>query len=187
MVRRRRLAGRRGPVSRGTMTPCPGQSDRPRDRGPRMTGVEQPPPVVAALRRAVVELCAGRHDVAVEQGPVTDEPGSHGWRTALSPSGQGSGVWFWFDGFDEDLMLFVDDEYYAEWLDLTDVPAVVADVVGICAAVLDGRLWVSRDGRRRHLDLQAPDGRRWTLPGGRDSLLPWRRPARDGGLPGHGS
>ena len=151
-----------------------------------MTDVEQPPLVVTALRRAVEELCAGRRDVAVEHDDVTEEPGSPGWDTALSPVGRGSSVWFWYDGFDEDLMLMVDDEYYAEWLDLIDVPAVVADVVGICAAVLAGRLRVRRDGRRRHLDLETADGRRWSLPGGRDSLLPWRRPVRDGDLPGYG-
>ena len=104
-----------------------------------MTEVEQFPPVVAALRRAVAELCTGRRDVAV-----------------------------------------------AQWLDLTDVPAVITDVVGSCAAGLAGRRRIRLDGRRRHRDLQAADGRRWTLPGGRDSRLPWRRPVCDGGLPGQG-
>ena len=68
-------------------------------------------------------------------------------------------------------MLFVDDEYDAEGVDLADVPAVVADAVGIRAAVLVGRPSVRRDGWRRHLDLEAEDGRRWALPGGRDSVL----------------
>ena len=78
------------------------------------------------------------------------------------------------------------DVAVAQWLDLTDVPAVLTDVVGSCAAVLAGRPRIRRDGRRGHLDLQAADGRRSTLPGGHDSRRPWRRPVRDGGLPGQG-
>jgi hypothetical protein len=54
---------------------------------------EQPPQLMAALRRAVEELCAGRTDVVIEHNFV-DEPGSYGWNTILSPVGQGSQVWF---------------------------------------------------------------------------------------------
>lgn len=151
-----------------------------------MTEVEeQPPPVMTALRRVVEELCAGRGDVVVEHDFV-NEPGSYGWNTTLSPVGRGLGVWFWFDGFDDDLMLMVDDEYYFEWLDLTDEAAVVADVLGMCSAVLAGHLHVRREGRWRHLDLWTTDGRRWTGRGGRDSHLPWKRSVLDGRLPGYG-
>jgi hypothetical protein len=118
-----------------------------------MTEVEeQPPQVMTVLRRAVDELCAGRTDVTVEHNFV-DEPGSYGWNTILSPVGQGAGVWFWFDGMNEDLMLMVDDEYYSEWLDLTDEAVVVADVLGNCSAVLAGNLQIRREGRWRHLDI----------------------------------
>jgi hypothetical protein len=149
----------------------------------------QPPKLMAALRRAVEELCADRTDVVIEHNFV-DEPGSYGWNTILSPVGQGSQVWFWFDGFDEDLMLMIDDEYYFEWLwqDLTDEAGVVADVLGICSAVLAGDLRVRRRRLQRHLDLWTPDGRRWTGPG-HGQLFPWKRPrhaARDGRLPGYG-
>jgi hypothetical protein len=149
---------------------------------------EQPPPVMAALRRAVEQLCAGRTDVTVEHNFVDDEEGSYGWNTILSPVGQGVRVWFWFDGFDQDLMLMVEDEYYFEWLDLTDEAAVVVDVLGICSAVLAGNLRVRRVRMQRHLDAWTPDGRQWTGPG-QVHFPPWSRPlkaARDGKLPGYG-
>jgi len=141
---------------------------------------------MALLRRAVEELCAGRTDVTVEHNFV-DEPGSYGWNTTLSPVGQGVKVFFWFDGFDQDLMQMVDDEYYFEWLDLTDEAAVVADVLGICSAVLTGNLRVRRVRTQRHLDAWVPDGRQWTGPG--HASWPWTRPlkaSRDGRLPGYG-
>jgi hypothetical protein len=151
--------------------------------------VEEPPQVMTALRRSVEELCAGRTDVVIEHNFV-EEPGSNGWNTILSPVGQGSKVWFWYDGFDEDLMLMIDDEYYFEWLwdAVADEAAVVADVRGICSALLAGDLRVRRAGLQRHLDVWTPDGRRWTGPG-RASLFPWKRPllrAPDGRLPGYG-
>jgi hypothetical protein len=147
---------------------------------------EHPPPVMAALRRAVEELCAGRTDLTVEHD-VVDEPGSYGWNTSVSPVGRGVGVWFWFDGFDRDLMLMVEDEYYFEWLDLTDEADVVADVLGICSAVLAGDLRVRRRGTQRHLDVWTPDGRRWNGRG--RPRWPWTRPPkadRDGRLPRYG-
>lgn len=157
------------------------------ERKAALTQVDgQPPPVAAALRRAVEEQCAGRTDATVEHTFV-DEPGSYGWNTIMSPVGQGVGVWFWFDGFDQDLMLMVEDEYYFEWLDLADEAAVVADVSGICSAVLAGNLRVRRRGTQRRLDVWVPDGRQWTGPG--RPRWPWTRPPkadRDGRLPGYG-
>lgn len=151
---------------------------------------EEPPQLVHALRKAVEELCAGRTDMVVEHNFV-DEPGSYGWNTILSPVGDGSKVWFWYDGFDEDLMLIIEDEYYFEWLwdAVADEAFVVADVRGICLAVLAGDLRVRRVGRQRHLDVWTPDGRRWSG-AGHASVLPWRRPRHatpDGRLPGYGS
>ncbi|TYP86909.1 hypothetical protein [Blastococcus xanthinilyticus] len=150
---------------------------------------EEAPQLMRALRQAVEELCSGRTDVVVEHEAV-DEPGSYGWNTILSPAGRGSQVWFWFDGFDEDLMLLIEDEYYFEWLwdALADEASVVADVLGICSAVLAGNLRVRRRRLHRHLDLWTSDSRRWTGRG-HGQLLPWTRPrhaARDGRLPGYG-
>lgn len=148
---------------------------------------DHPPPLVAALRRAVEELCVGRTDVTVEHDFV-DEAGSCGWSTVLTPAGRGLQIWSWFDGFDRDLMLIVGDEYYFEWLDLSDGAAVVADVLGICSAVLSGRARARRAGMRRHVDVWAEDGRRWT--GAGRATWPWTRfpgAARDGTLPGYGA
>ena len=154
-----------------------------------MTEVEEPPRLVRALRQWVDEVCADRTDLRVEHGFV-DEPGSYGLNTVVSPVGQGSEVWFWYDGFDEDLMLLVEDEYYFEWLAdaVADETAVVADVRGIMSAVLAGDSRVRRAGRRRQLDVWTSDGRHWTGTGHRTSLL--RRSPRglalDERLPGHG-
>src|SRR3712207_5446912 len=110
---------------------------------------DEPPPVMLALRRAVTDLYTGRSGVVVEHNFLDDEEGSFGWNTILSPAGAGWRIWFWLDGVDEDLMLMVDDEYHFEWLDLTDEQAVVADVLGICSAVLAGDLRIRRKGRWR--------------------------------------
>jgi hypothetical protein len=143
----------------------------------------EPPEVMAALRRAIEQISVDRTDVVVEHDFLND-PGRYGWGTTLSPVGRGSKVWLWFDGFDEDLMLLVDDEYYFGWDDFTDEAAVIDDVRGICSSVLSGDLRLRREGRQRYLDLRSADGRHWTGRGNRESLFPWKRSALDRGLQG---
>lgn len=137
---------------------------------------------MSEIRRAIDALCAGREDVIVEHyfdargafGLASESGGAvYGWGTSLSPTAQGSPLWIWFDGFDQDLALMLRDTYWFEWLELDDEQAVLQDVVGLCSGVLSGDAWEWGTRRRRGVDVLLPDGRELSATDGRLRGLPW--------------
>ncbi len=134
------------------------------------------------LRRQIAELCAGRDDVIVEHEfraegvyRAGDGPGwaVYGWGTTMSPVRFGTPVSAWFDGFDQELDVSVDDRYRFEWRDLSEATDVLSEAVGLCAAVLNGDAWEWRTRRRRGLDVMTPAGRLLNGTDGRSLGLRW--------------
>jgi hypothetical protein len=135
------------------------------------------------LRRQVDQLCADRDDVRVEHrfdvsgafGLPSDDSGGavYGWGTTMEPTAAGTPLWIWFDGFDEDLAVMIEDKHWFEWLDISDEDAVVAEVTGLCAGVLAGQLWEWKTRGARGCDVMLPDGRTLTVTQSRLRLAPW--------------
>ena len=78
-----------------------------------------------------------------------------------------------FDGFDQELDVDVDNRVRFEWRDLSDLADVLSDVVGLCAALLNGDAWEFRTRCRRGIEVMTPGGRLLTATDGRSYGLPW--------------
>ncbi len=117
-------------------------------------------------------------DVSGALGIPTDSRGGavYGWRTTVHPVTVGSSLWIWFDGFDEDLAVLIDDRHWFEWRDLRDEDAVISEAAGLCTGVVAGDLWEWETRRSRGCDVVLPDGR--VLTATRENLrrMPWGHP-----------